>query len=92
MDNLVKSFRDPLIDGVDDGVDGVELVGGLDGQSASIHVLETDIRKRTIIGALPIYNCRKEMAIVSNEPGDVATAGERILIQLENVMMKYYMT
>ena len=32
------------------------------------------------------------MAIVSNEPGDVATAGERILIQLENVMMKYYMT
>ena len=34
MDNLVKSFRDPLIDGVDDGVDGVELVGGLDEQSA----------------------------------------------------------
>ena len=48
------------------------------GKESGIQCLEVDGRKRTVVGAHPIINGRKEMAIVSNEPGDVATTGERI--------------
>ena len=41
--------------------------------------------KRTVDGAPSISNGRKEVTIVSNEPGHVATAGKRIWIQFENV-------
>ena len=47
------------------------------GKCISIQVAEINRWKRTVVGAPPIYG-RKEMAIVKNEPGDVATAGERI--------------
>ena len=48
------------------------------GKGFRIQVLERDGWKRTVIGAVPISNGWKEMAIVSNEPGDVAITGERI--------------
>ena len=47
------------------------------GKGIGIQVVERDGWKRTVIGAVPISNGWKEMAIVSNEPGHVATAGER---------------
>ena len=43
-----------------------------------IQVLERNGWKRTLIGARLILNGRKEMAIVSNEPGHVTTATERV--------------
>ena len=48
------------------------------GKGIGIQVVERDGWKRTVIGALPIINDRKEMAVVSNEPSDIATAGEPI--------------
>ena len=48
------------------------------GKGIRIQVLERDGWKRTVDGAPSILNGRKKMAIVSNEPGHVATAGKRI--------------
>ena len=58
------------------------------GKGFGIQVLEKDIWKRTVVGAHPRINGRKEVGIVSNEPSDVATARERIWFQLENVNEK----
>ena len=55
------------------------------GKGIGIQALERDGWKRTVVGALSILNDRKEVTIVSNEPGHVATAGKRIWIQFENV-------
>ena len=48
------------------------------GKRIRIQVLEINIWKRTVVGAHPKMNGRKEVTIVSNEPSDVATTGERI--------------
>ena len=46
----------------------------------------------TVVRALSTFDERNEMTIVSNEPGDVATAGKMpIWIQLE-MSMKYLMS
>ena len=52
-----------------------------------IQILERDGWKRTVVDALPKSKARKEMAIISNEPSDVATAGERIWINLKITMI-----
>ena len=47
-------------------------------KGTGIQFFEINGWERTFVDALPISNMWKEMAIGSNEPGNVATAGERI--------------
>ena len=63
MDNLVKSFRDPLLDR--------HLAEKFGSKSSKRW-------KRTVVGAHTHSSALRTTGTVLNEPGDITTSGERI--------------